>query len=1333
MSSSSANSRDSRLQAILLAYLQAVDAGERPDHLQIIEQHPDLRSELTEFFADAARLDQLARSLNTASYGDVLEANPPPNIATIRYFGDYELIEEIARGGMGIVYKARQESLKRLVALKMILKGELATQADVQRFRSEAEAAAKLDHPNIVPIYEVGEHQGQHYFSMKLIDSGSEREAVSRRTEVGQRRNAAILATVARAVHHAHQRGILHRDLKPGNILIDENGDPHVTDFGLAKRVEGDSGLTRSGVAVGTPSYMAPEQARAEKLLTTAVDVYSLGAVLYERLTGRPPFRGDDPLTTLLLVIDQEPPRPRALNSAIDRDLEIICLKCLEKDPARRYGSAEALAEDLERWLRGEPIQARPASTWTQSRKWVRRRPALAALLAVLLLGAPMALALISWQWRTALHQGERARSELSRAETALYINRLAGANAAWRDNEAASALRLLNDCPKELRGWEWRYLRQLCDGPLQTIPTPENGAAAWFRVAVSPDGRLAATASEDPRFPYSTPLQGEVRLWDLAAGKELPPLEEFSHWGPCAVAFSPDGTLLAVAGLRPDRLNTKVGLVKVWDVAARKLLYKAAEEDEFEAVRGLAFSPDGRFLAAGAGKVALLDAHTGRRLRTIDAGGTSLSFSPDSQSLAIAHHQIGYAQVVDVASGKIRCKLQPNPPVPPFWGFLEINYSPDGKRIATVGYHRPGEIQVWDAGSGAQLMNLGGVRQFVNNLAFSPDGQRLAAACSDGTVSLLQADSGTELFSLRVGNALGVAFSPDGMKLLSCGNERALHIWDASRGQQAREWHPGRIPLQYLALSPDGKYVGAQWSGGIKVWSALTGEELLSEADLMKGHSSRCRSVGFTHDSSRVVLGLDRAIWMWDLATRRLVQHFETEGTFSEMCVSPTADVVFTSASVSPVRAYDLKSGRRSAISDDKLWGLCALSPDGRRVAVRNGSNRHLIWEPASRNIVLLNHGETVGGWLYLSRAGFNADGNWLASLDRDKLTVCAATTGERLWQHQLATGNEVRPAVFSPDGLRLARVNARGKEIELWDVVSGQQVFALKMPTASANEEVTDLCWSADGQSLAAAGFSSLAVWSTRSSPKDWPAYARSWHLAATQDAEREKRWFAAGVHLGRLLDAAPADVSLRQRRAEAHARLGNWVAAADDLQPLTTFADQYRFALLQLASKRPDALAAVDALVKAWGDTMDAKVARRLVQVWVLTPEAARDRDRLRRLAEIVVANGNTGVTSAGLVDETKTYAQVLEQLRDAKLAQQPGVSLGWPFLAVIATELGDAFPRDAWRRLLADRCLSQKQRLAELVEIGGQLSNGDIPGWEDLLALDLLRSDLDDAHE
>jgi serine/threonine protein kinase len=380
------------LDDILGEYLQQVEQGKVPDRAALLAQYPHQAERLRVFFADQDRLDGQAPGLRlTARTGDY---QPGDHVETIRYFGDYELLERLAEGGMGVVNKARQVSLNRLVALKRILKGRMASLVDIARFRLEAEAVANLDHPNIVPIYEVGEHEGQQYFAMKYLDGGT----LAQRPRGTPREEAALLLKITRAVEFAHRRGVLHRDLKPGNILFDSAGEPCVADFGLAKRLDRDDpALTVSGDALGTPLYMPPEQAAGRRDITVTADIYSLGIILYERLTGQPPFQGKDRLSLLRQVRENDPPPPSSVVPNLPRDLETLCLRCLEKEPARRYSTAGELADELDRYLRGEPILARPISRAERAWRWMKRNPWPTAACAAMLLGAVLSLSFAWW------------------------------------------------------------------------------------------------------------------------------------------------------------------------------------------------------------------------------------------------------------------------------------------------------------------------------------------------------------------------------------------------------------------------------------------------------------------------------------------------------------------------------------------------------------------------------------------------------------------------------------------------------------------------------------------------------------------------------------------------------------------------------------------------------------------------------------------------------------------------------------------------------------------------------------------------------------------------
>jgi serine/threonine protein kinase len=678
---------EQRLNEVIAAYLEDLEAGRSPDRSGLLGRHPDLAADLASFFANEDHLDRLtapfrdprspgdssrgvhradpfdpddltpsvvpfpvagrarvARPIDsTVPAGDAAD-DPGARARSIRYFGDYELMEIIAEGGMGVVYKARQVSLDRVLALKMVRAGRFATPDDLQRFRLEAEAAAHLDHPHIVPIHEIGEYEGHHYFSMKLVDGGSLASHAARYAE-DPRAVAKLMATVARAVHYAHQRGILHRDLKPANILLSGRAElpldqwiPLVTDFGLAKRVGGPiaAGLTQSGSLVGTPGYMAPEQTEGTReAITTAVDVHALGVILFELLTGRPPFRAETMLETLRLVREQEPARPRSLNPRVPRDLATIALKCLNKAPSRRYRSAEALAEDLERWLAHVPILARPSTVPEHLVKWARRRPWVAALMVVGVMAiATSALAvrglISSARLRTALNE---TREHKLWMEEEQYFNGVLAAEQALASHNPDQAGRLLEECPPRLRNWEWRHLMRRLHSELRVL---QGHSGFLCGLDFAPSSRTESLCRADV-LPGSiwapSPYAAQPFLPGLAKDSSPKPAEYRLH-GPDGSAygltFDRPGICVATAGAD--------GVVKVWNVVTGQMTHLFRGHDGW--ATGVSFSPDGARLAS-AGKDGMIrlwdvrpdvDGDQGRPLKTLtghDGMVFGVAFSP--------------------------------------------------------------------------------------------------------------------------------------------------------------------------------------------------------------------------------------------------------------------------------------------------------------------------------------------------------------------------------------------------------------------------------------------------------------------------------------------------------------------------------------------------------------------------------------------------------------------------------------------------------------------------------------------------------------------------------
>ena len=465
------------------------------------------------------------------SFGiDAAGSGLPEAGPVLRFFGDYELLEEVARGGMGVVYRARQVSLNRTVAVKLLASTGDGSRGFAERFKIEAEAAAGLDHPNIVPVYEFGSYGEQPFLAMRYITDGRSLSGA----KLSPRATAEIMVKTAQAMHYAHQRGVLHRDLKPANILLDEAGEPLVSDFGLARRI-GDTtpGLTQSGAALGTPGYMAPEiLSHGSAAATTASDVFSMGALLYALLAGRAPFSTAGNFDAVRAAVEQEATAPASPHGRVDRDLATICLKALEKEPARRYGSAESFADDLARWRRHEPVLARAPHAWERVAKWMRRRPALAALLAVTLVAAGISEAV--W-WKSQARVAQQAaitRENLYAADMLLSLQLMEAG-----DYDTAVRALERHAADDDLRGWEWRWLRARAGG--QVLRRWQAHGGIVNALAYSPDGAALVSAG----------LDGTLGLWNAAAGtgRTLPGAGDGMRT--VSLSFSSDGRWLAAGG----------------------------------------------------------------------------------------------------------------------------------------------------------------------------------------------------------------------------------------------------------------------------------------------------------------------------------------------------------------------------------------------------------------------------------------------------------------------------------------------------------------------------------------------------------------------------------------------------------------------------------------------------------------------------------------------------------------------------------------------------------------------------------------------------------------
>jgi WD40 repeat protein len=1013
--------------------------------------------------AVAAPLDRVGRGPS----GAAAEPRPLPRVP------GYEILGELGRGGMGVVYRARQVGLNRAVALKMIIGGACAAGKSLDRFRAEALAVARLQHPNIVQIFETGEADGLPYFSQEYVEGGT-LAAQMDGTPATPRRAAELCELLARAVQFAHEHGVVHRDLKPANVLLTADGAPKIADFGLAKRLEDDAAagtpLSETGLAVGTPRYMAPEQLNrsapgSKPPVGPACDVYALGAILYELLTGRPLYTGETPLDVLVRVLHEDPRPPRSYRPGVPRDLETICLKCLAKAPGGRYAGARELAEDLHRFLVGEPVRARPPSVLYRSGKFVRRHKALvaaaggiAAALAAGILATGVAALSEARQRRLAdasARQAEVARQEAVREA---YQARLAAALAALGDDNVREAAGQLDAVPPGARGWEWRYANALLDDSLAVVHDA---------------GRFLVPCPAGERFASITD-QG-VCLWDATSGRRSAPLTSDVPDGLNAVT-TPAGRLVLAADSRagPVRVLGEDGRVRQRLTLAGKIHIHAS-----------AFDPAGKHLACAwltdrdAKELALFDLATGRqmaRFAPVGAEIRAIAFGPDGRRLVTGSDD-RVVRVWDAASGTCLQTFDGHT------GLINaVAFAPDGRVVLSCAVDQT--FRQWDLASGKVVDERYGHDGPVNAVAYSPDGRWIASGGADGTIRYWKAAGGPAVAVLHGHTApvFRLAFGRDGRRLASVSRDSEGRAWEA------RVWDgPGRGNPRVLrdhtnyvypvAYSPDGRTIASgAWDREVRLRDASTGETRA----VLGGTEHYIAGLAFSPDSRWLVSRSgDEAMRVWDVATGKalaVLRHCRKCFAEAPHGIAVTPDGT-RAACAGGDRLYfwELPEGREAGtlpLPTDSARAV-EYSPDGHRLAVLDEGRDVPILDAGTGETRARLHGH--GG--RVNRIAWSAGGARLVSASRDRtVRLWDAATGECLRVFRGHT-DEVFAAVFHPDGGRIASAG-RDRVIRIWDPANGAELARLQGHT----NYVFSLAFSPDGTTLVSgSGDYSVRLWDT------------------------------------------------------------------------------------------------------------------------------------------------------------------------------------------------------------------------------------------------------------